>query len=327
MTEPTFHHDPVLLGRVLELLRRGARRHDRRRHPWRCRPRGDRCSRPEPISGSSGSTRIRTPWPRRRPGSPRTATGPRLSLPASTSWPRSSPRPAPPSNRSSGPVRPRRRSSAARPTPNGASPTATTPRSTCGWTTSADRSAADVVNGYDEADLAADPAPLRRRAVRHPHRPRHRRRPTRAHHRAAGRARRAGPSPRRPAAGRSSGEAVVPGDADRGQPGARRAARRRSTPRCRRARPRRTPAGHQLPLRRGPHRQGPLPPGRDRWLRLPARPAVRAAAPARGPAPQAGRLDRRTPTRSAANPRAASARLRAVEKLPPADADAASGAP
>ncbi len=47
----------------------------------------------------------------------------------------------------------------------------------------------------------------------------------------------------------------------------------------------------QLPLRRGPHRQGPPTSGRDGWLHLPARAAVRLRRRADGPPAQARRLD------------------------------------
>ncbi len=53
---------------------------------------------------------------------------------------------------------------------------------------SASRTADDVVNRYPEHELAERAAPLRRRALRQPHRPRRRRRPAGAHHRRAGRA-------------------------------------------------------------------------------------------------------------------------------------------
>ena len=62
------------------------------------------------------------------------------------------------------------------------------------------RTAADVVNGYPSRELARVLRALRRRALRHPHRPGDRRRPTRSQHHASWPRSCATPSRRRPAA-------------------------------------------------------------------------------------------------------------------------------
>ena len=69
-----------------------------------------------------------------------------------------------------------------------------------------------------------------------------------------------------------------------------------------------------VPLGRGPHREGPPPPRRHRRVAVPGRPAA-PAAPAPRSASSSRRVEAPTPAEATANPRAASARLRAVEKL------------
>ena len=176
-------------------------------------------------------------------------------------------------------------------------------------------SATDVVNGYPEAELAHAPGGVRRRALRPPHRPRHRGGPAHRDHGRAGRHRAPTPSPR--AARRRGGHPakrtfqairievnreleVLPGALDQAieKTRAGRPCRRRS--RTTRARTASSRTGSATP-----------PPAA-----APARPACPACATAVATV----RLIRSgaakpTPIEVAANRRAASARLRAVEKL------------
>ena len=108
-----------------------------------------------------------------------------------------------------------------------------------------------------------------------------------------------------PAAGsthrRPPGQAHLPGDPHRGQQRARRPARRdRPGDRCHGAdRPHRRP---DVPLRRGPHRQGSLP-GRQRSVRLSSRSAVRLRRGANGaPGPSTPHADGRPGRRQPARP-------------------------
>ena len=151
---------------------------------------------PGPRTGPGSATH----WPQRRPDSPPSASGPRQSMPASTSWRRGRRgRRRQPTDRR-GPVRPRRQLPAAR-------------RRRAGLLLPP-RRAARHADGPDAARWRRPTsstatrgragrrhAPLRRRALRRPHRRGDRRRPARSSTTArAGRAIVRAPSPRRPAA-------------------------------------------------------------------------------------------------------------------------------
>ena len=305
---PAFEHEPVLLGRVLDL--------------FAAVPDGIFVDATLGGAGHAVALLRRTPasawWastatPRRstpRPsGSPPTPSGARSTTPATTGPPRwPGPRPTPPGcpwwlrcSTSGCQLAP------ARPAPSGASATATTRRSTCAWTAPPARTAADVVNGYDEA------RPGRRAPRRYgderfaaPHRPRDRGGPADQHHGRAGRASCATPSPRRPAdAAATRPSAPSRPSASRStasstsSPGALDAAIDAARPR----RPRRRP---QLPLGRGPaSSRTAFRHAVDRRLHLPARPALRVRChvgrPQRSPAvasrPIADRARRQPPCR------------------------------
>ena len=177
--------------------------------------------------------------------------------------------------------------------------------------------AADVLNEYPVEELDPDPQALRRGAVRPPDR---RGRGPRArqgalHHLGAARraALRLDPRPRAAHRG-TPREAHVPGAADRGQRRARRAAPG-DPGRGRRDRRRRARGGHELPLARGPDHQARLRAG-DAQRPAPG-PAVRArGARAGAAAGDAGvGSEKASPAEIEANPRAASVRLRAVERV------------
>ena len=213
-----------------------------------------------------------------------------------------------------GPVRPRSVIAPARRAPSGASPTARTPRSTCAWT--------PTTRGRPPTSSTATPRPSWPTCCAAYGDERFARRIAQAIVAArpiettaeladivARRHPGAGPPARRP-----PGQAHLPGHPHRGQPRARRPARRaRRGHRADRAR--RPGRGARLPLGRGPHRQGPVPPRRDRRLHLPAGPAVRVRRPWPRCASIRSGAAKPTPIEVAANRRAESARLRAVEKL------------
>ena len=185
-------------------------------------------------------------------------------------------------------------SASARPSstaPSGASATATTARSTCAWTPTEPVAPPTSSTATPRRELAACSSRARRRALRQPHRPAIvAARPDRDHRRAR-RASCATPSPRPPAAAaatrpsaRSRPSASRSTTSSTILPGAIDAAIDVAAP----GRPRRRAS---LPLGRGPHREGPLPPRRDRRLHLPARPAVRVRRRADRPPAAAGGVE------------------------------------
>ena len=219
------------------------------RGPGRCHGRRGR-ARPPPSRGPSRSpdprpgSGPRAAGCRRRRASPPSATGSRSPRSRFDHLGHDHERPGH-RRRSPGPCS---TSACPRPSstgPSGASPTARTPRSTCAWTPTTRGPPPTWSTATAEAELARVLRGVRRRALRPPHRPRHRGGPAHRDHGRAGRHRarrhpRAGPPPRRP-----SGQAHVPGHPHRGQPRARRPARRprrghRADP-ARRPRRRRSP--------------------------------------------------------------------------------------
>ena len=159
--------------------------------------------------------------------------------------------------------------------PSGASPTAADAPLDMRMDPDDPWSAADVVNGYQEAELAhvlaayGDERYARRIAQAIVEA-----RPDRDHGR-AGRHRGRRHPRARPPPGRAPGQAHLPGHPHRGQPRARPCCPAPSTRRIERTRPGGRVRRARLPLGRGPHREGPLPPRRHRRLHLPARPALR----------------------------------------------------
>ena len=179
----------------------------------------------------------------------------------------------------------------------------------------AELSAAELVNEASERELDHDLPPVRRGALREADRACDRAPPQQAADRAHRRPRR--DHPRRDSRSgairrRTSGQARLPGAPHRRQ---RRAGRARGgASRCPRDAPaRRPPRRDRVPLARGSDRQALLPEARAR-LRLPAGlPGLRLRRE-----PELRRLNRKAIRPSAHelahNPRAASARLRAVQK-------------
>ena len=195
-----------------------------------------------------------------------------------------------------------------------ASPTPATPTSTCGWTPATGPTAADVLNTYPPAELARVLRSTARSGSPAGSPP-----PSCGGGRSA--ADGAAPSSSScsttraggvPADRRAPGEADVPGAAHRGQRRAGRAARAPAG-RARRARRRRADRRAGLPLARGPDRQARAGRARD----VPdARSGCRSSCPGTGrscgcspAAPRAGAEE------IADNPRAASVRLRAAERI------------
>ena len=170
-----FEHRPVMVDEVVAALAPvpagiAGRRHRRRR--WPC---GARCSTAHPHLDLVGLDRDDAAL--------EAAAEALAPFAGRVDAPPSPLRPTDPTSRSSAmPTSPQCSSTSGCPprsstSPTGASPTDTTDRSTCGMDRRQRRTAGDVVNGYAERRAGAGAARVRRRALRHPHRPGDRRRP------------------------------------------------------------------------------------------------------------------------------------------------------
>ena len=249
---------PSWRAEVAELLEPRPGRHRRRLHVRRGRPRGrPRAATCGAAARTSAVDRDHEAERRSTSASPRAATSDDPVRRTATSpsccatWRDRRPRPGDPD----GPRRRRRCRSTAR---TAASATPTTRRSTCAWTRRPTLTAAEIVNTWDERELAGDAAELRRGALLLPDRPGDRPPPRRAAVRAQ----------RRPGRGDQGGHPDA-GPVRPGPSGHSASSRRCGSPRttsssrCARASSRRVDAAragradrrHQLPLARGPDRR------------------------------------------------------------------------